>query len=446
MKYKYSLIFFSLKGALSLICALYLCPLCAIAQDFTNLGGDLTTENLGRFAIQLPGPYVTDPIRRTLMLEGFGVFHTMRSRKDGLGPFFVNSSCNGCHVQNGKGPASFSSLAERPSAMVVQVSRKGGVGADGSPLPVPGVGNVLRERDLRGNRRYNINLRWRKIKGAYSDGSAYSLRRPQLTFQIRGKNPSKIESSLRMSPAILGTGLVEAIPDTAIEALADPEDSNGDGISGRVNRVPHIRANSKSVGKFGYKSVEPTVEQQSLIAFFNEMGVTNPLFPDPKGRPSEISDLDIQRLDLYQRLAGVPKARDQVSADVQAGRAIFQRIGCEKCHVTTFTTSAPNDPELDAQTIHPFSDFLLHDMGPGLADNRPHFDASGSEWRTTPLWGLGFAVTVSNVKITFLHDGRAQTIEEAILWHGGEGLAARTEFRGLAQSERTQLIMFLRSL
>lgn len=249
-----------------------------------------------------------------------------------------------------------------------------------------------------------------------------------------------------MSPLLIGTGLVEAIPDSTIEALADPLDSNGDGISGKINLVTNIRANTKTVGKFGFKAVEPTVEQQSLIAFSNEMGITNPLFPDPKGAPSEISELDMQRLDFYQRLAGVPAARNQANEDVQAGRAIFERIGCEKCHTTTFVTSAVNDPELDAQTIHPFSDFLLHDMGEGLADKRAHFDASGSEWRTTPLWGLGFAETVSTTKITFLHDGRAQTIEEAILWHGGEGLAARTEFRNLVKAERDQLVTFLRSL
>jgi len=327
----------------------------------------------------------------------------------------------------------------------VQISKKG-TSSDGSPLPVPKVGSVLQERDLRGRRRYNIQLKWRKIKGKYGDGSRYSLRRPQLSFEIRGKNPSQILSSLRMTPAIIGTGLVEAISDSTISSLADPLDSNGDGISGKVNLVANKRANSKTVGKFGFKAAEPTVEQQGLIAFFNEMGITNPLFPDPKGAPSEISELDMQRLDLYQRLAGVPAARDQGNPEIQAGRAIFNRIGCEKCHVATFVTSAPNDPELDAQTIHPFSDFLLHDMGEGLSDKRPHFDAAGNEWRTSPLWGLGFAETISEVRPMYLHDGRAQSIAEAILWHGGEGLQARTEFRNLAKAERDQLILFLRSL
>lgn len=420
----------------------------ATAQDLARLGGDLTTTSPGRFAIQLPAPNVAEGERKDLMLNGFPVFHTIRTKNEGLGPFFVNRSCGGCHVENGKGSVKLStspSSSLRGNAIVVQVSRKG-VAQDGSPLPVPGVGNVLQERDLRGRRRYNIQLKWRRIRGKYADGSSYTLRRPELSFEIRGKNPRNILSSLRMTPPVIGTGLIEAIPDEAIKALADPNDSDGDGISGKVNLVTNKRANAKTVGKFGFKAVEPTVEQQTLVAFFNEMGVTSSLFPDPKGAPPEISELDSNRIDLYQRLAGVPAARDQGNPDVQAGRAIFGRIGCEKCHVSSLVTSAPNDPELDNQTIHPFSDFLLHDLGEGLSDKRPHFDAAGAEWRTTPLWGLGFAETLSDVKPSYLHDGRASTIAEAILWHGGEGLAARTAFRNLAKAERDQLILFLRSL
>jgi CxxC motif-containing protein (DUF1111 family) len=419
---------------------------CARAdEDFTALGGDLTTNDPGRFAIQLPAPNLTDPERRQAMLDGFGVFHLMRDARSGRGPFFVNNSCVGCHVQNGKGPISFPKSLHRFSAMVVQVSRSGTT-ADGSPLPIPGVGAVLQERDARGRRRYDISLTWKTIRGLYGDGTRYTLRRPNLSFKIPGKNPARVRHSLRMSPAVVGPGLIEAISESAILSREDPDDLNGDGISGRANRVHDVRSNSKKVGRFGFKAVEPTVEQQSLIALFNEIGVENSMFKSRPSNPSEVSERDESILDSYQRLAGVPAARDQSDPTVARGRALFFEAGCDSCHTPSFVTDSGADPELKSQTIHPFSDFLLHDMGPGLADKHTHFDALGSEWKTTPLWALGFADTISEVKPAYLHDGRARTIAEAILWHGGEGLSSRERFRLMSKEDRDSLVAFLRSL
>lgn len=413
------------------------------AQDFTQLGGDTTTSFTGRFAIQLPAPNVVDEERRNLMLSGFAVFHKQFLEEDGGGPLMVNNSCGGCHIQNGRGPVFFSKSNIDLTSIVVKLS-VAGVQSDGSPQPVPSVGGVLQNHTVAGKTRYSPSLKWRLVKGQYPDGRRYTLRAPKVSFKLPTKT-RKVRHSLRMSPAIIGVGLIEAISEGAILERVDRLDLNTDGISGTPNYVIDKRLQRKVIGKFGYKASQPTVEQQSLVAFHGEMGVTNELFNSTNLAP-EFGGVQQEQLIFYQKLAGVPAATNQTNPDVIAGKQIFFDIGCETCHRATFVTDSVSDPELANQIIHPFSDFLLHNMGTGLADKHNEFSARGFEWRTTPLWGLGFSSTISEVKPRYLHDGRARTIEEAILWHAGEAKASQQRFKNLARQQRLQLLKFLASL
>lgn len=433
----------SVKRLISFFCVSFFSVQLASAQDFTLLGGELSTTDPGRFAIQLPAPNVTDNTRKDLMLNGFSAFHRLFTKVDGAGPFLINDSCGGCHVQNGKGPLRFSKSNIELSTIVVKLAFPGKK-SDGSPRPVPGLGGNLQNHSVNGGLRFSPSLAWTPIKGKYPDGTAYTLRAPVVRYKIPAKK--KVRESLRMSPAVIGAGLIEAIPEASILERSDPTDANNDGISGKPNYTLDKASGLTKLGRFGYKAIQTTLEQQTLAAFFSEMGVENELFKKTESSVSELDADELNRLLFYQKLAGVPVARDQGDLDVIRGKELFFEIGCENCHRSTFVTQSSTDPELDGQTIHPFSDFLLHDMGPGLADSLIEFNAKGSEWRTAPLWALGFAESISKVKALYLHDGRARSIEEAILWHGGEAKASRTAFKKLSKAERAKLLKFLKSL
>lgn len=424
------------------------------AQDITQLGGTMTTDIAPqKLAVQLPSPNISSQELFDIHLLGFGEFHkdftyVKEAGKKVLGPLFNHNSCGGCHVENGKGKISFGPHA---SALLIKVSFPGEL-TDGSPKPVPHYGTQLRDHKVNGNEQVDIKLSWKFKKGYYPDSTPYTLRRPVLKLNlsaISSKQKNKVLTSLRMSPPMIGLGLLEAVPDSVIEGLSDPNDLNSDGISGHPNYVPDVKSNGIAIGRFGFKATHPTVEQQSAAAFFNDMGMTSNLFPDPKGKQqSEVSDDEMFKITFYLQAGGVPIARDQDDADVINGKALFQQINCSGCHVMTLSTEASSVVETAYQEFHPFSDLLLHDMGEDLADNRPEFSASGSEWRTTPLWGIGLSVdhVFNNLALGFMHDGRARTLEEAILWHGGEAQASRDAFMALSSSQRQQLIRFLESL
>jgi CxxC motif-containing protein (DUF1111 family) len=431
--------------ALSLTCSHLPSPL--RADDITELGGELTAEPAlsGPAVIQVNAPNVTGD-RKQQQLAGFATFHRLFTKQAGLGPRFINSSCSGCHVNNGRGPLRVGRTNKaKGSTVVIKVSKRG-LNPDGSPKDVPGVGEQLLDQSLDNRPLVTATLSWLPVKGSYPDGTRYKLRKPRLEFRIKGESRRKLITSLRMTPAVIGPGLLESIPAETIMSLADPDDTNADGISGRPQLVPDKRSGQFALGRFGFRGSHTTAEQQSAAALIHDMGVTNPIF-SLLGKPIELDQAELDILTIYQELAGMPRARDQADANVVAGKVLFQSIGCDGCHTMTLQTRSSTDPELDNQTIHPFTDLLLHDMGDGLADKRAEFQASGREWRTTPLWGLGFTASLSNGKpIVFLHDGRARTIEEAILWHGGEAQGARDRFTNLSAIERQQLLIFLGSL
>jgi CxxC motif-containing protein (DUF1111 family) len=249
--------------------------------------------------------------------------------------------------------------------------------------------------------------------------------------------------SYRQAPPLIGLGLLEAVPDDELAALADPDDADGDGISGRLNVVWDTEAKATRIGRFGHKASVATLREQTAGAFVNDMGLTNEVFPDESGE-KDVSDVQLSDAVFFIRTIAVPRAAGR-SPQAWRGRTLFERFGCEGCHVPTLVTGAHEIPELAGQTIHPYTDLLLHDVGDLLTDGRTDFVAEGVEWRTPPLWGIGLAQVV-NPDATFLHDGRARTLAEAILWHGGEAQAAREAFRQASRRDRDALIAFLETL
>jgi len=323
------------------------------------------------------------------------------------------------------------------------------VGSDASGASHPNLGKVLQPFITSGSPEAGVTFNnWTTTNGTYGDGASYSLRSPNFTFT--GVVPSFY--SPRVAPQLVGMGLLEAIDENTIAALADPNDANGDGISGRMQVVTDPVTLQQRLGRFGWKAAQASVTQQIASALNTDIGVTNPIFPNLDcgsaqgscGSGTEISNSDLAQMLRYVALLGVPPRRN-LTAQATTGQTLFTTIGCAKCHTPQLITS-PNHPfaELRNQTIMPYTDLLLHDMGPGLAANMGEAGASGAEWRTAPLWGLSYGIVASGGE-SYLHDGRARTLAEAILWHGGEANAAKEAFRTLSASDRAALIAFLMS-
>lgn len=378
---------------------------------------------------------------------------------DGLGPLFNARSCSSCHLLDGRGKPP-QSIGEEPVDLLFRLSRPsqdgngtrkdenyGGQFNHLSVLGVPPEGNVT--------------VRYEEIPGEYPDGTTYSLRNPTYEFDslAYGAFSKDMMISPRIAQHLVGLGLLEGIPEERLKELADPEDKNGDGISGRINYVYDHINEKMSVGRFGWKANEPSVRQQTAVALREDIGITSAAFPEelcaenqtdckrsPSGGEPELSQDILDRLALYTETLAVPARRDWEDVQVLKGKKAFIEIGCASCHVPKHKTGEhPEHPEFSSQTIYPYTDLLLHDMGPGLADGRPDGEATGTEWRTPPLWGIGLIQTVSGHTF-FLHDGRARNLEEAILWHGGEAETARNKFKQLSKNERENLITFLNSL
>jgi CxxC motif-containing protein (DUF1111 family) len=380
---------------------------------------------------------------------------------DGLGPVFNRSACSECHINNGRGapPDSYDATMD---SMLVRLSLPG-EDAHGGPKPVPAYGEQLQDRGIEGvPPEGRAQLTYKEINGEFADGSKYSLRQPVLSFVGLefGDLPDDTLTSLRVASPMIGLGLLEAVPEGTLRALADDDDADADGISGRFNVVWDVVGERAAVGRFGWKANMPTLRQQNAGAALGDMGITTPVFPDDlcepeqtacraaadaAADPPELLRSFFDPLERYTQLIGVPRQRGADSPAVASGVRIFRDIGCVSCHISTLKTGESEIEELADQVIHPFSDLLLHDMGSGLADGRPDFLASGNEWRTAPLWGIGLTETVGGFK-SFLHDGRARSLSEAILWHGGEAAAAQQRFRKLSKSSRDELIAFLESL
>ncbi len=437
----------------------------AHASATPRAGGRATVFDFTRDAFSLPAPNLSES-HRTQFFVGNSFFNqnwvsapASASGRDGLGPLFNARSCSGCHFKDGRGRPP--EPGEPMRSMLMRISIEG-EGPHGAPLPDPVYGTQLQGSALPGApREADIYVTYEAISGAFPDGEPYELLHPTYRVEALGYGPTAdtLHLSPRVAPFIIGLGLLEAIPESSLLALADPEDANGDGISGRTNLVWDHGRQVPRIGRFGWKAEQPSVRQQSAAAFLGDMGLTSSLFASenhsegqlaalrlPSGGNPEVSDQALSSVTLYAQTLAVPARRNLDAPDVLAGEALFQRIGCASCHVPTLQTGThPDVPELSGQTIHPYTDLLLHDMGEALSDGRKTFAARGNEWRTPPLWGIGLVAKV-NGHTFFLHDGRARNLQEAVLWHGGEAEHARSSYENLARAQRSALLAFLHSL
>ena len=393
---------------------------------------------------------------------------------DGLGPFYNARACQDCHLKDGRGHPPEGPEDGRVS-MFLRLSIPGGPDPEGisewlATQPDPVYGGQLQDLAAPGHAAEGrMDVSYEEQPVTLSDGMVISLRAPTYAFADPGYGAPSADLMIspRVAPQMIGLGLLEAIPAADILALADPEDADGDGISGRAQIVPSVEYGVPMLGRFGWKAGAPTVKEQSSGAFSGDMGLSTELHPDPWGECTEAQaacraaptgqedgirdglEVDRESLDMvtfYSRNLGVPERRGVDDPQVLRGKEVFHTLGCQSCHHPKFVTHRlEGQPEQSFQLIWPYTDLLLHDMGPGLADGRPEGRASGSEWKTPPLWGIGLTKHVSG-HTQFLHDGRARSLLEAILWHGGEAQAARDGVVGLPKDDREALIAFLESL
>lgn len=414
-------------------------------------GGDTSVDNRTSFAFEQPAENLSDE-NLERHLEGdveFGnVFVTAPAPVNpGLGPLFNNVSCESCHIKNGRGHPVFRDSRLRSNALVLISDPDGEPDVPGGNPLVEGLGGQIQDHAVFGVRpEAEISLRWEEIPGRYPDGGRYSLRKPVLDITLSDDSSlgENIQTSMRLPLPIIGLGLLEAVAEETLLGLSDPDDSDGDGISGRPNMVWNRVTASTEIGRFGRKAGSPDLRTQTARAYTEDMGVSNPALP----AGDEETDITEEQLDLttfYVQTLTVPMRAETDDSDAARGERIFSDIGCSSCHVPTLRTGEHPVAEVSNQTIRPFTDMLLHDMGEGLADGRPDFLATGREWRTPPLWGIGLTEKLL-VTPNFLHDGRARTLEEAILWHGGEAEGVVNRFRNLPKDQRESLIKFLNTL
>ncbi|MGX9962918.1 di-heme oxidoreductase family protein [Roseomonas sp. F4] len=440
-------------------------------------GGAATARNAaGATAFSLGS--ATLPFDRLLDFRvGDGVFRRLwvaapasTRNADGLGPLYNARGCQSCHIRDGRGrppeagePAS--SLLIRLSVPPAQARQPGPAPGWLPADPDPTYGLQLQTFGIAGHpAEARVLVDWTEQPVALAGGETASLRRPawRIVDWAYGPPAPGLMISPRAAPPMIGLGLLEAIPEADILAGADPEDRDGDGISGRAARVWSAHLGAPALGRFGWKAQAPTMEDQVADAFAADMGLStriNPAHhgectaaqaacqaaPDGSPGPGE-PEVDPRLFDLvvfYARNLAVP---GRAAPAAPRGRALFREAGCTGCHRPSFTTgNIPGRPEHAGQRIWPYSDLLLHDMGEGLADHRPEGAANGREWRTPPLWGIGRTEAVSG-RVQLLHDGRARSLLEAILWHGGEAQAARDAVAAMAPEDRAALIAFLESL
>lgn len=332
-----------------------------------------------------------------------------------------------------------------------------GSDAHGGPAPVAGFGIQIQTRAVAGQAaEATLDIAYRDSSVALGGGGSATLRIPAYALSDPWTPlPAAAMLSPRLAPPLLGMGLLQALDEDSLLARADPEDRDGDGISGRPNRVYDPARGAMALGRFGWKANSAGLQQQIAAAFNQDMGVTTPVFPeencagdrpDCAGQGPDLDSAGLAKVAYYLETLAVPARRDWDQSQVARGERLFASAGCAACHIPAQTTgTVPGRPELSGQIIHAYTDLLLHDLGPGLADGRPDFDADGREWRTAPLWGLGLTRLV-NGHSYLLHDGRARDPLEAVLWHGGEAERARETVRAMAPADRESLLAFLSSL
>ncbi len=394
---------------------------------------------------------------------------------DGLGPLFNARSCQSCHLKDGRGsvPQSSGFLTK---SMLFFLS----VPPDGKyeikafenkeilSIPEPVYGGQIQSLSISPVRpEGRVKVIYKKFPVFLNGGKTVFLRHPIYSVEnlSYGAMSGSVMTSPRSTPQMTGLGLLEAVHPDDIMAKSDPEDRDGDGISGKPNFVRDTKTGEITIGRFGFKASSGSILMQVAKAFVNDIGISNPLEGSdwgectkrqtdcrnaPHGAQKHLGDTEapdpvLEFVEFYSKNLAVPARRNVSDREVLQGKKLFYESQCASCHTPKYVTRKDIEKERGFQLIWPYTDFLLHDMGRGLADGRPSGDASGSEWRTSPLWGIGLVKTV-NPNAGYLHDGRAQTLLEAVLWHGGEAQAARDRVVSMTPEQRRVLIRFLESL
>jgi len=411
------------------------------------------------------------------------------SSRDGLGGLFNNNACQDCHIRDGRGHAPIDENDTDFDSILFRTA-KANLGFEEESLllhslkanvPDRYFGSQLQQHGISGvSPEVNLRVSYQEKVVNFIDGSRVVLRVPK--WKITSYKPEQnfeenTVFSARVAPPMIGLGLLALISEADILKKEDINDVDADGISGKANYVWSTNNQKMSLGRFGWKAGQPSILEQSADAFVNDMGLTNRLHQQekctetqaeclsaPNGNGDsvndynfEVSDIILNAITFYSTHLAVPERRDAYSEQVLTGKALFHQANCQSCHTPSYTTMVDqNQIELSEQIIFPYTDMLLHDMGEDLADftleNKPasaemlyEFLATATEWRTPPLWGLGLTKTVDPAA-SFLHDGRANTIMEAILWHGGEAESAKNKVLTFNQAEREALLAFLNDL
>lgn len=469
---QYSLTFFAHVFAVALV-AIALSSM-SFATERTLFG---SIKNNNQFSD--PDPHLDPALTGDFQL-GNALFRKMWSTNsssvpsaDGAGPLFNSRSCQRCHLKDGRGnpPVDDASVS---ASLVFQIVNGAGATIDSSATHINAndetYGKQIQPFAANGlHGEANIFVRFEPTPFKYSDGATVVMHKPHYRIETLHYGDLSTTSSLspRVAPPMIGLGLLEAIPESAIRSLADPDDQNQDGISGRPNFGYSLHHRKTMLGRFGWKASAPTIIDQASVAFSVDMGLSTPLllanhgdctdrqpecikmaqfYAGQQSSPEVTQDM-LDLVVFYSQNLKVPAPRNTKHPKFIQGQALFNQVGCQSCHVPEHSTGDTQDisPHLRNRQIRPYTDLLLHDMGPELADVNPQGFAQASEWRTTPLWGLGLTKTV-NPKARFLHDGRAATVEEAILWHGGESARSQKAFTQLSAAERDALLFFLNQL
>lgn len=436
-------------------------------------GGDTTTTKQGPNAFSQPATNLPMTERINFSV-GNSFFRNpwvsapaSTDARDGLGPLFNTNGCQNCHIKDGRGhlpepgDTNAVSMLVRLSIPALTEEQKKSLIIGGN-IPEPTYGGQLQDFALPGEKAEGqVNFTFKTHMETFADGYTVELRKPILTITHLGYGElhPQAQTSVRVAPPMIGLGLLENIPEETLKTLAAEQVSDGKGISGRPNQVWDVTAKKTVLGRFGWKAGQPSLMQQNAAAFNGDLGLTSHLFMSegctsaqdvcekvPNGGHPEVSEKILNFVEFYTQHLAVPRRRNLDDPKVQQGEQLFAEAGCGSCHQSNLKTgSNPARPALSNQVIHPFTDLLLHDMGEGLADNRGEFIANGKEWRTPPLWGLGYTEEV-NGHTQFLHDGRARTVLEAVLWHGGEAEQSKQYVLGFDGKKREALVAFLNSL
>ncbi len=445
-----------------------------------KVGGEGTVFATGRNAFSFPLANLQDDeggrfaIGNSFFRRNWVEAPASTTARDGLGPHFIARSCGGCHVQDGRGaPPDFKrGLMEQPVALLMRLSVPG-VGDHGGIKPEPTYGDQLNNFALPGIKpEGQVTSKYKTIHGRFADGTPYSLLSPTYGFRKLGYGPmaKDVMLSPRIAPQIIGVGLLEAIPEADILHNAQEQARMPGPIKGEPNQVWDLVSQKMMIGRFGWKANVPTIAHQTAAAFAGDMGITSSYLPDENcteiqqdcraaprgagGKAPEIDDDTLGHVIFYQATLAPPARRDAAHPEVLRGRKLFTQAQCVLCHRPSYQTGQGPDavpfPRLSSvavqgQRIHPYTDLLLHDMGPGLADGRPDFKASGQQWKTPPLWGIG-QIKAVNGHQRLLHDGRARGVLEAVLWHGGEAEQSRQHVLRMSKAEREALVRFVESL